>query len=71
MQNDKEEKKEQLDEFEKDLQEKLKILQECQNSNNLQSCFDCDKILECETRESYVKAVYLSMNKGVTGGFEF
>ncbi len=62
---------EELDEFEKDLQEKLKILQECQKSNNLDSCLKCDKILECETRESYVKAVYMSMNKGVTGGFEF
>ena len=62
---------EKLDEFEKDLQEKLKILQDCQKSNNLDSCLKCDKILECETRESYIKAVYLSMNKGVTGGFEF
>ncbi len=62
---------EELDEFEKDLQEKLKILQECQKSNNLDSCLKCDKILECETRESYIKAVYMSMNKGVTGGFEF
>ena len=62
---------EELDEFEKDLQEKLKILQDCQKSNSLDSCLKCDKILECETRESYVKAVYMSMNKGVTGGFEF
>ena len=62
---------EELDEFEKDLKEKLKILQECQKSNNLDSCLKCDKIFECETREEYVKAVYMSMNKGVTGGFEF
>jgi len=60
-----------LDEFEKDLQEKLKTLQECQKSNNLDSCLKCDKILECQTRETYIKAVYMSMNKGATGGFEF
>jgi len=62
---------EELDKFEKDLQEKLKLLQECQKSNNLDSCLKCDKILDCETRETYIKAVYMSMNKGATGGFEF
>jgi len=62
---------EELDEFELALKEKLSTLQECQKSNNLESCLNCDKILSCEIREIYIKAVYMSMNKGVTGGFEF
>ena len=67
----KEESHEELDEFELALKEKLTTLQECQKSNNLDSCLKCDKILNCDTRNEYVKAVYMSMNKGVTGGFEF
>jgi len=31
----------------------------------------CIKILECEIRDKYIKAVYESMNKGSGGGFEF
>jgi len=60
-----------LDEFELALKEQLKVLQECQASKNLDSCLKCDKIIGCETRNEYIKAVYMSMNKGVTGGFEF
>ena len=71
MMENKKKSQEELDEFELALKEKLSTLQECQKSNNLDSCLKCDKILSCETRESYVKAVYMSMNKGVTGGFEF
>ena len=70
MMESSEEKKE-LDEFELALKEELKVLQECQNSKNLDSCLKCDKIIGCETRGNYVKVVYMSMNKGVTGGFEF
>jgi len=66
-----EHKEKELDEFELALQEKLKLLQECQNSKDLDSCLKCDKIIGCETRNEYIKAVYMSMNKGVTGGFEF
>jgi hypothetical protein len=46
-------------------------LQECQKKEQLQSCLECSKLLGCEVRESYVKAVYESMNKGQGGGFEF
>jgi len=60
-----------LDEFELALKEKLKELQECQNSHSVDSCLKCEKIIGCETRDTYIKAVYMSMNKGVTGGFEF
>lgn len=59
------------DQFKQKLQEQLIILQECQEKKNVDSCLKCDKILECQTRQEYVKSVYLSMNKGDTGGFEF
>ena len=71
MMENSEDTKEELDKFEQDLKEKLNLLLECQKSNNLDSCLKCDKILECQTRETYIKAVYMSMNKGATGGFEF
>jgi hypothetical protein len=67
---DSEEKKE-LDEFELALKKELKVLQECQKSRDLDSCLKCDRIIGCETRNNYIKAVYKSMNKGVSGGFEF
>lgn len=53
------------------LEEKLQELEECQVKNNLKSCFDCEQLLECKLRKEYVQAVYSSMNKGSTGGFEF
>jgi hypothetical protein len=65
------ESKEQLDIYEQRLQEELKKLQECQSSNKLDSCMKCEKIIGCEVRADYVKAVYESMNKGASGGFEF
>ena len=46
-------------------------LQQCQNSKNLSSCMKCNEILQCQTRDIYIKAVYESMNKGSGGGFEF
>lgn len=66
----------QNNELEKDkwqlaLDNPLDILRQCQISKNIDSCMKCDKILDCETRESYIKAVYESMNKGSGGGFEF
>lgn len=60
-----------IDEFEKALEKQLSILKECQSEKSVDSCMKCEKLLECKTREEYVKAVYMSMNKGVTGGFEF
>ena len=72
MESSKEKKElEELDEFEVALKKELKVLQECQNSKNLDSCLKCDKIIGCEIRNNYIKAVYKSMNKGITGGFEF
>ena len=57
--------------YEQELQEKKELLQTCQQSKNLATCSDCEKIFECETRKAYVKAVYESMAKGEGGGFEF
>ena len=53
------------------LEEKLKELKECQQNQNLNSCLKCEKVIGCELRNTYVKAVYESMNKGSGGGFEF
>ena len=57
--------------YEQDLQEKKALLQACQHSKNVVTCSDCEKLFECETRKTYVKAVYESMAKGQGGGFGF
>ncbi len=59
------------DPFEQRLQAELEALQKCQTEHQVKSCMECEKIIGCEVRERYVKAVYSSMNKGDTGGFEF
>ncbi len=60
-----------LDEFELKLQQKLQELKSCQEKKGLKSCLNCQEVLECQVRDSYVSAVYESMNKGKGGGFEF
>lgn len=57
--------------YQQDLSAKKELLQKCQQSKNIDSCMKCEKIFECETRKTYVKAVYESMAKGQGGGFEF
>ena len=57
--------------YEQDLQEKKVLLQACQQNKNVVTCSDCEKMFECDTRKTYVKAVYESMAKGHGGGFEF
>lgn len=64
-------KQKELDRFELALEEKLKILKECQEKHNLNSCLKCKEILACKIRNEYVNAVYKSMNRGKSGGFEF
>ena len=59
------------DKFELYLDEMIIKLQKCQDDKSLKSCSDCEHYLACETRNEYVKAVYNSMSKGDTGGFEF
>ena len=60
-----------LDKFELRLEEMLKKLQECQKQKGYKTCSACELFLECELRKEYVEAVYNSMSKGATGGFEF
>jgi len=60
-----------LDEWQISLQRKKAELEACQRDKHLQSCLKCENVLVCELRETYVKAVYESMNKGKGGGFEF
>lgn len=59
------------DAWEEKLEVELDRLTECQKSKELDSCSKCELMFDCETREAYVKAVYESMNKGHSGGFEF
>jgi len=51
--------------------EAKKRLQECQKNRQLDSCFKCELMFDCEIRKEYVKAVYESMSLGQGGGFEF
>jgi len=60
-----------LDEWQIILQQKKVELKNCQKEHNVSSCLKCEKVLDCELRDTYVKAVYDSMNKGKGGGFEF
>ncbi|MDD2652600.1 MAG: hypothetical protein PHX44_06085 [Sulfurimonas sp.] len=60
-----------LDKFELHLDEMIEKLQNCQREKEVKSCSSCELYFECELRSSYVKAVYNSMSKGDTGGFEF
>jgi hypothetical protein len=57
--------------FENRREEKREALRLCGQERGLTSCFACDMFFECKTRSAYVDAVYASMNKGETGGFEF
>jgi hypothetical protein len=60
-----------LNEFQLKLEEQTKILQECQQKKEIDSCLKCDMVIGCEVRKEYVKASYESMNKGGGGGFDF
>ena len=60
-----------LDKFELHLEELLIKLQECQKQKAKESCSICELFLECTLRDEYIDAVYNSMSKGDTGGFEF
>ncbi|MEA1914771.1 MAG: hypothetical protein U9N30_05595 [Campylobacterota bacterium] len=60
-----------LDQWELALEAELKKLQQCQINLGFSGCEPCPKLLDCELRNTYVKAVYTSMSKGSGGGFEF
>jgi len=59
------------DKWQVTLDAEIVILKQCQIQNNIDSCMKCDKLLNCEVRDKYIKVVYESMNKGSGGGFEF
>jgi len=60
-----------LDEWQISLVQKKSELEICQKKQQVDSCMKCTKLLECEVRDAYIKAVYDSMSKGKGGGFEF
>jgi len=60
-----------MDKFELYLDEMIEKVQNCQKEKTIKSCSSCEEYLRCELRSEYVKAVYNSMSKGDTGGFEF
>ncbi len=60
-----------IDFFEQKLKEQTQILHACQKQHKVKSCMLCKEVIGCETRKSYVNAVYQSMSKGKSGGFEF
>ena len=59
------------DKFELFLDEMIIKVEDCQKDRSLKSCSSCELYLSCQLRSDYVKAVYNSMSKGDTGGFEF
>ncbi len=61
----------QKDKWQVTLDAEIVILKQCQIQHNLDSCMECEKLLDCEVRDKYIRIVYESMNKGSGGGFEF
>lgn len=59
------------DKWQNSFQQKKAEVEACQKEKQLPSCLKCGQLLVCELRETYVKSVYESMNKGQGGGFEF
>lgn len=57
--------------FEVKLDDMIGTLKACQRKQELESCLRCAKLIGCDVRKAYVSAVYDSMSKGETGGFEF
>lgn len=60
-----------VDEYESNFLISKDNLIKCQISKDLSSCMQCDNILSCSVRESYVMSVYKNMNKGQSGSFDF
>ena len=60
-----------LEEWQIILTQKKAELEACQKEQQVKSCMQCNKLLDCVIRDRYIKAVYDSMSKGKGGGFEF
>ena len=59
------------DKWELALDVQVQVIQQCQSDKNLSTCSLCSEFIPCPTRQTYIKSVYESMNKGSGGGFEF
>ncbi|WP_104695626.1 hypothetical protein [Helicobacter salomonis] len=59
------------DNFEQALQSHLQEVLACQKRKGVGSCLQCGVVLTCKQRQAYVQSVYMSMNKGQQGSFEF
>ncbi len=60
-----------LDSYEQQREELRERLVACQQAQGVKSCLACQELIGCKLRQGYVDAVYRSMSKGDTGGFEF
>jgi len=60
-----------VEKYKEKLSQAKKDLEKCQQNLQLKSCLNCKKLLDCEIRKKYIDAVYNSMSKGQSGGFEF
>jgi hypothetical protein len=69
-----------MDSYELALESETKKLKECQvakgfvkiyKESEYSTCMDCEELIGCALRNSYVGVVYASMSKGAVGGFEF
>jgi len=58
-------------EYEVRLDDAKQSLSECQLSKAIESCLNCPELIGCPIRTHYVRAVFESMSKGETGGFDF
>ena len=58
-------------EYEERLDEAMSALESCQQERSLESCYVCEQCIGCDIRSKYIRAVYESMSKGETGGFDF
>jgi hypothetical protein len=46
-------------------------LEICQNSHGFTSCFNCEKLLDCAIRDTYVENTYKMLSKGENSDFDF
>jgi hypothetical protein len=58
-------------EYEVRLDDAKRLLSECQLDKLIDSCLNCSEVIGCPIRTQYVRAVFESMSKGETGGFDF
>ncbi len=60
-----------MDKFKEALKTATQLLKKCQEEKGVKSCLKCKEVIGCKIRQDYVDAVYKSMNKGRSGGFDF